>query len=109
MTLGKRKRRDQLQFPDEAAKVELDDDHTSLQALFQKHFEAKFEPLKHINHTIGSRDLSQLSSTDESSISDWEGLSDEEEGSPEIISYDPSTVSNAELPDQEIRSFMVEL
>lgn len=105
MALGKRKRRDQLRSPSEAENAELDDD-TDLQALLQKHFEAKFEPLQYIDHKIGNRELSRSPSADESSISDWEGLSDEEKDGPEIINCDLSTVSNEELPNQEIRSFM---
>lgn len=105
MALGKRKRRDELRFPDEAENAESGEDSTRLQALFQRSFEAKFEPLQHIDHADGDRELSQLPSTDESSISDWEGLSDEE-GGPEIISHDPFTLPNEELPDEEKRSFM---
>ena len=107
MALGKRKSRDQLPFPDRAANVKIDETDTRLQALFQKHFEAQFEPLPH-DHAVREKTLSVSPSTDNSSVSDWEGLSDEEEDGPEIIDYDPATPFNAELPSQEIKSFMVQ-
>ena len=106
MALGKRKRRDQLSFPDRAAYVKIDDGNARLQELFQKHFEAHFEPLPY-DHAVKEKDLSSDPSTDNSSISDWEGLSDEEEDGPEIIDHDRATAFNVELPSQETRSFMV--
>ena len=113
--LGKRKRRGELkEQSSSSSEGEGVSSNTHFQALVQKHFESHFEPLEggftRRNHVEEIR-IPQLS-TDSSVGTDWEGLSEPEDGgrvsAVEVISH--KTVQNGggeEIAKTELKKFMV--
>ena len=105
---GKKKRRSQLD--DEAAEGgQLSDDikDADLQALFRKHFETHFKPLPDTHRAL----VLPVGDTEEGnegeSMSDWEGLSDENEPVTELIQYTAPWTAKPELTREESKIFMV--
>ena len=105
VVLGKRKRRDQLE---DASAVTLGDGSLSknLQALFQQHFEAKFEPLAGLA-CLRQAERSVEHPTEEDD-SDWEGISNHDDiHSVEIVEHTSLDVAKVDVPKQELKMFMV--
>ena len=106
MSLGKRKRRDQLNHDDISESSGTKATISELRARFQEHFEAKFEPLERIS--FPSRDTQSSESRSEDSEPDWNGLSDvDDKEGPEIIQHHKVHSAEAEIPNGELKMFMV--
>ena len=106
MALGKRKRRDQVGLSDPSADTRADENAADLHARFRHHFEAKFKPLEGISLSIKNIETEVPESVDLES--DWEGLTDtEDDGGPQIIHHQLSEAAEAEVPNKELRAFMV--
>lgn len=105
-TPGKRKRRDLVDQGLNLAPSQEYVDSKHVQVLFKQHFESKFEPLP-IAHTkfIQATDTGEAEVTDES-ISDWGGISDDEDRA-EIVQHTISKSCKADVPTEEVKSFMV--
>ena len=103
MSLGKRKRRDQI-VSDEHS-VDPDGNAVDLQALFRLHFEAKFKPLEGISLPVERAQVPTPS--DDEVASEWEGLSDkgDSEG-PQIIQHYTPQPAEIDIPKDELRAFM---
>ena len=107
MALGKRKRRDQIGLDNSSADTSTDENAAAdLHARLRHHFEARFKPLEGISLSINNVEAEVPEPTDLES--DWEGLSDtEDNGGPQIIHHQISQAAEAELPNSELRAFMV--
>ncbi|KAJ9642891.1 pre-rRNA processing and 40S ribosomal subunit assembly [Coniosporium tulheliwenetii] len=89
VTLGKRKRvgRETVSRIETAPQdAPNDSDQEDLQAIFRRHFEAKFKPL--------------------AAPSDWDGISEDEEAPVEIIEHSTSTDAASLLDKQAQKAFM---
>ena len=107
-TLGKRKRRDGL--VDEVLEYSLPPEQTDMlqiQEVLKQHFEAKFKPLPIIEGVSDLLPDSQIASEDDSGISSWQGLSDSEEESTQLVQYTASNSTNPDVPRAEMKAFMV--
>ena len=106
MALGKRKRRDELEDPEDAG-LGSNGDNVDLQTLLRQHFETKFRPLVPTSLPVNIPTVARSQSTSEGEISDWNGLSEEEDNGPEVIELEASRTSSDDVPTEELRSFMV--
>ena len=105
MVLGKRKRGDQTGQEESSKDTGTEDSATTLQILFQKHFEAKFKPLE--NDFLSAKAVQVPTPPSEGSESDWEGLSEDEylEG-PVVVQHEvPQRAENGFNKD-ELKAFM---
>ena len=107
MSLGKRKRRDQVGDPDGVEDHRPHEDNADLQALFRQHFEAKFRPLESMNLPVQEQRLAGSPPAGEDESSDWEGLPEDEGHGPKIIEHNVSLASSDGVPTEELKSFMV--
>lgn len=108
LALGKRKRRSEV-TEDEATPASAADEEasTKLQALLRKHFEAKFEPLPE-SRPLPVDDVGVVGDfSDESNVSEWEGLSDEGESHAEVVEHTTSIALRDEMSKEELKLFMV--
>lgn len=105
MTLGKRKRRDQIGSEDSSTAAGADDTTADLQNSFQKHFEAKFKPLEGV--VLPAKAVQVPTPPSEEPSLDWEGLSDDDcLGGPVVVQHDvPNQAENA-LNKDELKAFM---
>ena len=105
VVLGKRKHRDRLE---DACAATFGDGSPSknLQALFQQHFEAKFEPLAGLARSRqAEKSVEHPTEEDES---DWEGISNHDDNhSVEIVEHTSLDVARVDVPKQELKMFMV--
>lgn len=108
MALGKRKRREELNDPEDA-ELGSNGDDVDLQTLLRQHFETKFRPLVPISLPAKTPTVTRSQSASEGEISDWDGLSEEENYKPEVIKLEASWTSSDDFPTEELRSFMVKL
>ncbi|MCJ1421822.1 hypothetical protein MMC32_008189, partial [Xylographa parallela] len=104
-TLGKRKRRSQLSSTPPPSPSTT----AHLHALFQQHFEAKYEPLPTLSPTLltTTTSPSPRSSPSDSDDSAWEGLSPPTTPVPIITHSTPPRSKRADVPRAELRTFMV--
>jgi len=107
VSLGKRKRREVSTVESEHG--ELDD--CDARALFQRAFEAKFQPLEVTEKLPSAPETVLLGDgfdpdDEESVISDWGGLSDDE-AQVEIVKHDAMDAAGHQLAKQEQKAFMV--
>ena len=108
-TLGKRKRRDQIQKLDSDVST-ISDQETSrqLQTLLQQHFEATFEPLKGVRQSVHEEAEGEAQAVKIDTESNWTGISEEEDEDPQqIFHYHVSHSSKLEVPKEELKTFMV--
>lgn len=107
-TLGKRKRRDELadenDNPGESAK---DQSTNELQNLLRQHFEAAFEPLEEFQPETHIADITQADTSESEAISDWSGFSEDDGDGAEVIYHSNSRTSKADVPREELKTFMV--
>ena len=106
--LGKRKRRLQLEDgSEEISAKELDPQEADYSALFRQYFEANFEPLPTLQLSGSSNviDVSQDANADDES--DWEGLSDQDDGLAKVIDYSAPKNGESGLSRDEFKAFMV--
>ncbi|KAK0259500.1 pre-rRNA processing and 40S ribosomal subunit assembly [Friedmanniomyces endolithicus] len=106
VSLGKRKRREVSTVESEHG--ELDD--CDARALFQRAFEAKFQPLEVTEKLPSAPETVLLGDgfdpdDEESVISDWGGLSDDE-AQVEIVKHDAMDAAGHQLAKQEQKAFM---
>lgn len=86
---------------------------TSSHDLFRKFFEAQFEPLElpggQINREQESQEDEQDDSDGSESESDWDGVSEEDEGNQvEVVEYQDRTTKDKEILDKKAwKAFMV--
>ena len=86
---------------------ELEQRENELATLCRQYFEANFEPLPPLQLS-GSTDVtlaSQDASTDDET--DWEGLSDQDDGLAKVIDYSAAKEGESGLSRDEFKSFMV--
>lgn len=107
LMLGKRKRRDEVLDldldPQSAMKSEATD---RLQALFRQHFETNFEPLNNLSPQLGDIEHVEAPTSDSESDSDWDGCSEGERNSVEVVHHSILPSSKAEVPKSELTAFM---
>lgn len=108
MALGKRKRRDELNDPEDA-ELGSNGDNIDLQTLLRQHFETKFRPLVPTSLPAKVPTVARSQSASEGETSDWDGLSEEEHNEPEVIELEASWTSSEDIPIEELRSFMVNI
>lgn len=108
MALGKRKRRDELNDPEDA-ELGSNGDNIDLQTLLRQHFETKFRPLVPTSLPAKVPTVARSQSASEGETSDWDGLSEEEHNEPEVIELEASWTSSEDIPMEELRSFMVNI
>jgi hypothetical protein len=88
-------------------------DTSAAHDLFRKFFEAQFEPLElpggQINREQESQEDEQDYSDGSESGSEWDGVSEEEEGNQvEVVEYQDRTTKDKEIQDKKARkAFMV--
>jgi hypothetical protein len=105
-TLGKRKRRqvgvtkeDQREHSGDSGALEID-----AQELFRRHFEAKFKPLPAVKKVEKVVEETENDSEDES---DWDGISEDEEGAVEVVEHTDAHARMALMSKEEVKAFMV--
>ena len=103
VSIGKRKR-----SHDDDGSTASSEDESAMKALFQKAFEAKFNPLPLVESQIESEDEDEtdVMSGDESDVEEWDGLSDDEE-IIQVINHDGTRDNNQIDQAHERRTFMV--
>ena len=72
--------------------------------VLRRHFEAAFEPLPEQPAAATSIDAD---SSEVESGSDWDGISEGQSDSAEVIDHAKSSLSKAEVPKEELKTFMV--
>jgi hypothetical protein len=103
--LGKRKRRADLEASTSPAPVDTASTK-HLQALFRKHFEAKYKPLPTLS-------LAQPSTGEDDSISseseqsDWEGIDADNSSNIPVIEHIDRPATTDDVPRSELKKFMV--
>lgn len=109
VTLGKRKRvRRETVSKTETAPQDAPNysDQEDLQAIFRRHFEARFKPLADLAKPKEKPvDLVAEESTEEES--EWDGISEDEEAPVEVIEHSTSTDAASLLDKQAQKAFMV--
>ena len=103
--LGKRKRREETE-KDRIAVIQ-DEDVNDWNALLRQHFEAKFEPLEGVSPSLGKVKHNEDSTSESPFDSDWDGCSEEDDGPIEVVHHSIPPRSKAEIPKEELVSFMV--
>lgn len=95
--------------PSKATRDDAPDEDSHLQALFRQHFESRFKPLEGLPSPRLKRSNADEESPEDQSESDWEGLSDVEDGKQvEVVEHTLSTGDKrAEVPKEELKTFMV--
>ena len=108
LKLEKRKRREELTDEDVAPGQLLDKDTASeMHNVLRRYFEAAFEPLAE-HHALPAATTSiDADSSEVESGSDWDGISEGQSDSAEIIDHAKSSLSKAEVPKEELKTFMV--
>ena len=108
--LGKRKRvhRVDLQRRSSSPESSQNSGREDLQAIFKRHFEAKFKPLD--PEPEKTKVVEQVEDVpDEDEDSDWEGINSGEEAAVEVIEHSASRVINERARKDELKAFMVKL
>ena len=106
--LGKRKRahRADLQLRSSSPESSQNSGREDLQAVFKRHFEAKFKPLD--PEPEKTKIVEQVEDVrDEDGDSDWEGINSGEEAAVEVIEHSTSRVVNEHARKDELKAFMV--
>lgn len=108
LKLGKRKRREELIDEDVTPGQLLDKNTASeMHNVLRRHFEAAFEPLAD-HYTLPAAATSiDADSSEAESGSDWDGISEGQSDSAEVIDHAKSSLSKAEVSKEELKTFMV--
>ena len=108
LKLGKRKRREELKDEDVTPGRLLNKDNASdLHNILRRHFEAAFEPLAGHQTLPAATTKIDPEGLEAESESDWDGISEGQSDSAEIINHAKSGLSKAEVPKAELKTFMV--
>lgn len=108
LKLGKRKRREELTDEDVTPGQLLDKNTASeMHNILRQHFEAAFEPLAEHHALPAAATSIDADSSELESGSDWDGISEGQSDSAEIINHAKSSLSKAEVPKEELKTFMV--
>lgn len=108
LKLEKRKRREELIDEDVTPGQLLDKDTASeMHNILRRHFEAAFEPLAEHNALPAAASSIDADGSEIESGSDWDGISEGQSDSAEIINHAKSSLSKAEIPKEELKTFMV--
>lgn len=109
VTLGKRKRREDISNKPQAGENDSDDDATA-RALFQRAFEAKFKPLEKVEKPLEQSDSGSDAddSQDIDEDDEWDGLSEDGDAQPqiEIIQDKPANIVDPDRQKRELKAFM---
>jgi hypothetical protein len=106
--LGKRKRVHRVDLQERSSSPESSQNsgREDLQAIFKRHFEAKFKPLD--PEPEKTKMVEQIEDVlDEDEDSGWEGINSSEEAAVEVIEHSASRVVNERARKDELRAFMV--
>lgn len=106
--LGKRKRvhRVDLQRRSSSPESSQNSGREDLQAIFKRHFEAKFKPLD--PEPEKTKIVEQVEDVpDEDEDSGWEGINSGEEAVVEVVEHSASRVINERARKDELKAFMV--
>ena len=108
LRLGKRRRREEFIDGDVTPGQLLDEDTAGeMHNILQRHFEAAFEPLADYRTLPAATTEFDVDGSDVESGSDWDGLSEGHSDSAEIINHAKSSLLKAEVPKEELKTFMV--
>ena len=108
LKLGKRRRREEFIDGDVVPGQLLDEDTAGeMHNILQRHFEAAFEPLADYHALPRATTKIDVDGSDVESGSDWDGLSEGQSDSAEIINHAKSSLLKAEVPKEELKTFMV--
>ena len=108
LRLGKRKRREELIDENVTPGQLLNKDNASeMHNILRRHFEAAFEPLADHQPLPAATTKIDPEGSEAESESDWEGISEGQIDSAEIINHAKSSLSKADIPKEEIKTFMV--
>ncbi len=108
LKLEKRKRREELINEDVTPEQLLDKDTASeMHNILRRHFEAAFEPLADHHALPAAATSIDADGSEVESGSDWDGISEGQTDSAEIIIHAKSSLSKAEVPKEEHKTFMV--
>ena len=100
---GKRKR-----IYDEDDDVSGLEDQNAMRALFQRSFEAKFDPIELNSRSMKMPKIEEPKEQLSDDESDWSGLSDDDE-SVKVIDHRATQSANLEDGKHEMKAFMVSL
>ena len=108
LKLGKRKRREELLDEDVTPGRLLNKDNASdFHNILRRHFEAAFEPLPDHQALPAATTKFDPEGSEAGSESDWDGISEGQSDSAEIINHAKSGLLKAEVPKEELKTFMV--
>ena len=108
LKLEKRKRRKELIDEDVTPGQLLDKDTASeMHNILRRHFEAAFEPLADDHALPAAATSIDADGSEVESGSDWDGISEGQSDSAEVINHAKSSLSKAEVPKEELKTFMV--
>ncbi|TVY37689.1 Uncharacterized protein LSUB1_G004594 [Lachnellula subtilissima] len=104
--LGKRKRPIVEANPQarKSEREESDAPELDAQEIFRRHFEAQFKPLPVVQSR--AKQVEDVSEDDSSEESEWEGISELEEESVEVIEHTDAQSRMAAMSKEELKAFM---
>ena len=106
--LEKRKRREEVVDEDVTSGQLLDEDTASeMHNILRRHFEAAFEPLADHHVLPAAATNIDADGSEVESGSDWDGISEGQSDSAEVIIHAKASLSKAEVPKEELKTFMV--
>lgn len=106
VTLGKRKRRADVQEAIPATEPESDNE--DLQTIFRRAFEAKFRPLEGTEKKAEAQEEEDgAGERDTEEELDWSGISEAEEDAVEVVEHTASRSANERADKHEMKAFMV--
>ena len=108
LNLGKRRRREELIDEDATPGRLLNKEKASdFHDILRRHFEAAFEPLPDNQALPAATPKFDPEGSEAESESDWDGISEGQSDSAEIINHVKSGLLKAEVPKEELKTFMV--
>ena len=108
LKLRKRRRREEFTDEDVTPGQLLDEDTASeMHNILQRHFEDTFEPLADHHVLPAATTKIDANGSEFESESDWGGISEGQSDSAEVINYAKTSLLKAEVPKEEIKTFMV--
>ena len=107
VTLGKRKRADQLQDKVNPPK-QPNDAAAQLHNILRQNFELRFAPIEPLSPKEAEEPIPDLTNSEGSEESDWAGFSDDNnDANVLVIEHTASISRRAEVPKEELKTFMV--
>lgn len=108
LKLGKRKRREELIDEDiKPGQILKKDNASEMHNILRRHFEAAFEPLADHQPLPAATTNIDPEGSEAKSESDWDGISEGQSDSAEIINHANSSLLKADVPKEELKTFMV--